>query len=261
MVAGICQTDIVTGDIKYNLIAAEDFIHQCKVKGAELVVFPEMSMSGFGLDPEDIAETENDGETLKAMSEYAVRYDIAVGFGYVRKDMDGFTNRYVIVDSQGKTVCDYAKIHPFSYAGEDLKYRKGDKVCRCVIGDVAVSPLICYDLRFPEVFQAVSSKSQLIIVAANWPAQRNEHWKMLLRARALENQAYVIGVNRVGNDGEQYYSGDSMLVDPEGEIIDILTDKAGIMLVDISKDRVEEYRKEFPVKNDRRPELYGKLYE
>lgn len=259
MVVGICQTDIVTGDKKYNLIAAEDYIQQCKIQGAELVVFPEMSMTGFGLEPEIVAETEDDGETLKTMTEYAIRYRTSVGFGYVRKDDAGFTNRYVIIDSQGKVICDYAKIHPFSYSGEDREYLKGDGVCSGVIGDITVSPFICYDLRFPEVFQAVSDNSQLIIVAANWPAERRSHWKLLLQARALENQSYVIGVNRVGIDNEVYYAGDSMLVDPEGEIIDILEDNAGIMFVDIRKDKVTEYREQFPVKKDRRPGLYAKL--
>lgn len=258
MVVGICQTDIIMGDTKYNLISAEDYIHQCKMKGACLAVFPEMSMTGFGLNPEQIAESEN-GVTVRTMSEYALRYQIALGFGYVRRETDGFTNRYAIVNSDGRIMCDYAKIHPFSYAGEDKQYKKGSRVYSTRIGNMDISPLICYDLRFPEIFQAVSVKSGLIIVAANWPAQRSSQWKLLLQARALENQSYVIGVNRVGAGNDIYYSGDSMLVDPEGQIMDILSGKAGIMIVDVDKDKVDGYRTDFPVKKDRQPELYARL--
>ncbi len=259
MVVGICQTDVVMEDKKYNLIIAEDYISKCTGKGAKLVLFPEMSMTGYTMSPESVYETKDNNETLKIMSGYAVKYNTAVGFGYVLKEMRGYSNRYMIVDAKGTVICDYSKIHPFSYAGENKYYISGDRIDFCEVDGVKICPLICYDLRFPELFQAASKEADLIVVAANWPAQRNANWKLLLQARALENQSYIIGVNRAGKDENDYYVGDSMMVDPRGQIIDVLEDKAGLMMVDIDKSAVRECREEFPMKSDRRPDIYQKL--
>lgn len=260
MVVGICQTDIVMGDTRYNLIAAEDYIHQCSDKGVQIAFFPEMSMTGFGLEPDTVAENGNDGITVRTMSRYAAQYGIALGFGYTSCAGGVYTNRYVVVDKEGRMLDDYAKIHPFSYAGENRRYTAGDGVSSFEFNGFGIGAFICYDLRFPEIFQAVSDRTELIVVAANWPADRREDWKLLLRARALENQAYIIGVNRYGDGNGLYYSGDSMLADPKGNIIDILSDGPGILIEDIDIETVRGYRNSFPVKKDRRPELYHKLY-
>ena len=106
----------------------------------------------------------------------------------------------------------------------------------------------------------MSDKAEVIVVAANWPASRRDDWKLLLRARALENQSYVIGINRYGRDGELYYSGDSMVVNPKGNVTDILSDRPGIIIEDIDIGAVREYRAGFPVKSDRRPDLYRDFY-
>lgn len=259
MVVGICQTDIVFEDKKYNLISAEDYIAKCKDKGAQLVLFPEMSMTGFTMEPEKVYENPDDNYTLNVMKEYATRYNTAVGFGYIKKVGPDYTNCYAFVDNKGTLLCEYAKTHPFSIAGEDEHYASGNELKLCTINGITICPLICYELRFPELFQIASAKADLIVVPANWNGRRTEHWNLLLKARALENQCYVIGVNRVGEDNETFYLGDSMMVNPEGQIIDILEDKPGIMIVDVDKEQVEESRKEFPVKKDRRPELYRRL--
>ncbi|MDD6234808.1 MAG: carbon-nitrogen family hydrolase [Lachnospiraceae bacterium] len=260
MVVGICQTDIVMGDTRYNLIAAEDYIHQCSDKGVELALFPEMSMTGFGLEPESVAEEYGNSVTVHTMTQFAMQYGISIGFGYTAYSDGRYTNRYVVTDKNGRIISDYAKIHPFSYAGENLKYSAGDSVTGFEFGGTVISTFICYDLRFPEIFQAVSDKAEVIVVAANWPASRRDDWKLLLRARALENQSYVIGINRYGRDGELYYSGDSMVVNPKGNVTDILSDRPGIIIEDIDIGAVREYRAGFPVKSDRRPDLYRDLY-
>lgn len=259
MIVGICQTDILFEDKKYNLIAAQDFISEAADKEADLVVFPEMSMTGYSMSPEKIYETLESSVTLDAMKKYAIEYQVAIGFGYVRKDHGKYTNRYMILNKQGDVICDYAKIHPFSYANEEKYYEKGDSLSFCTIDGIRICPLICYDLRFPEVFQAASLQADLIVVPANWGGTRNAHWKLLLQARALENQAFVIGVNRVGRDHSTCYVGNSMIVDPEGEIIERLDTQAGLIVVEVEKSRVDTYRKAFPLKKDRRPDLYLKL--
>lgn len=259
MEIAVCQTDIVFRDKKYNLITAEDYISQCVQNGADLVLFPEMSMTGYELNPELIAETRQLNETLDTMSRYAVQYKAALGVGYVLFDEGVYTNRYAILGKDGSVLCDYCKIHPFSPAGEDKSYTAGDGLEFCEIDGVTVCPLICYDLRFPEIFQAASEKADVIAVAANWDGVRNNHWKLLLQARALENQCYVLGVNRIGSDGRAFYVGNSMVVDPDGQIIDVLGGQAGFMLAEVKSERVEESRENFPVKKDRRNELYKTL--
>ncbi|MBD5158300.1 MAG: carbon-nitrogen family hydrolase [Butyrivibrio sp.] len=259
MEIAVCQTDIVYRDKKYNLITAEDYISQCVENGADLVLFPEMSMTGYELNPELISETPQSNEVLSTMSGYAARYGTAIGVGYVLFDGGVYTNRYAIVGKDGSVLCDYSKIHPFSPAGEDECYTAGDSLEFCEIDGVTVCPLICYDLRFPEIFQAASEKADVIVVASNWDGVRNNHWKLLLQARALENQCYILGVNRIGSDGRAFYVGNSMVIDPEGQIIDVLEGQAGFMLAEVSKERVEECRDNFPLKKDRRPDLYKKL--
>lgn len=259
MEIAVCQTDIVYNDKKYNLIAAEDYISQCVSNGAGLVLFPEMSMTGYEVDPELVAESAGDNEVLNAIRDYAVRYCTAIGVGYVLDSGGEYTNRYAIVGNDGNVLCDYAKIHPFSYAGEERRYVGGDRLAFCEIDGITICPFVCYDLRFPELFQAASRKADVIVVAANWDGIRNNHWKLLLQARALENQCYILGVNRIGTDGKSFYVGNSMAIDPEGQIIDVLEGQAGFMLAQISKEKVEECRSVFPLKKDRRPELYKTL--
>ncbi|MGN0375796.1 MAG: nitrilase-related carbon-nitrogen hydrolase [Butyrivibrio sp.] len=255
---GICQTDIIFENKVQNLIRAEQFIKECACKGADIVLFPEMSMTGFSMNPQRIYETMDNNAVMERMSEYAVDYNTAVGFGYVLKD-DGYTNRYRIVDKDGSILCDYAKIHPFSYAGEDKVYRKGDKLDYGRIGAFELCPLICYDLRFPELFLAAADKADVIIVPANWGGARNSQWRILLQARALENQCYVIGVNRVGNDPSTYYVGNSIVADPYGNIMEDLGDKENSAVVTLDINTLKNFRREFPVRRDRRKEIYGSL--
>ena len=114
---------------------------------------------------------------------------------------------------------------------------------------------ICYDLRFPELFRAVSDKVSAVIIPANWPAKRSKHWKTLLQARAIENQVYILAVNCQGDMNGQYYSGDSCIINPNGDILDSLSDCEGVIHFDLPDD-VEQYRNSFPVLKDRRPKLY-----
>lgn len=255
---GICQTDISFENKEQNLINAEKYIQKCAKMGAELVLFPEMSMTGFSMNPERIYETTKENITLNTMTEYASYYKVAVGFGYVLKE-NGYTNRYTIVDSMGNIICDYAKIHPFSYAGEEKVYNKGEKLSYGKIGNFTICPLICYDLRFPELFVAASKYADVIVVPANWGGARNSHWRLLLQARALENQCYVIGVNRVGKDPDTYYVGNSLVANPYGSIECELGDEEDIIISSVDLNTIKKFRSEFPVRRDRRQDIYGNL--
>ena len=157
-------------------------------------------------------------------------------------------------------ICNYSKIHPFSHGDESIYYEGGERLEYCEINNVLLSPLICYDLRFPELFQICSRKSILIIIIANWPKRRIDHWITLLKARAIENQCYVAGVNRVGCGNNILYNGNSMIINPYGIVETEKINSEGILTMDISEETVKNYRNEFKLKNDRKESLYVKLY-
>ncbi|MDD6339367.1 MAG: carbon-nitrogen family hydrolase [Butyrivibrio sp.] len=259
MFIGICQTDIIQCDKERNILVAEDYIARCSAKGAKLVLFPEMSFTGYEKNPGEIAEDYHGGILLDRVSTYARKYNTYIGFGFAGEKNGSYYNRYEIVSPEGKIICEYNKIHPFSYDGEDVFYTSGDSISFCEIDGITICPLICYDLRFPELFQSASKSADLILVPANWGGARNEQWKLLIRARAVENQCYVAGINRVGVTNDNFYVGNSAIVDPKGTVCEALKDAEDFAVAYIDKTLVKEFREEFPVKRDRRPDLYYKL--
>ena len=256
MKIALAQTRIVWEDKKANIEKASCMIREQARAGAELVLFPEMSFTGFSMHT---GLTKEDGhDTCDRMEFFARENRIAIGFGWVKDCGGKCENHYSVMDREGRVAADYAKLHPFSYSGEDRYFRGGDKTVVFRLEGIAFSIFICYDLRFPEIFQAVSEDASVIIVPANWPEKRREHWNTLLRARAIENQVYILGINCVGDIGGQYYSGDSCIIDPDGKVKDILTQKEGVICYELSDD-VDVYRQGFPIKRDRREELYRKF--
>lgn len=252
-------------------------------KQIDVLLLPEMSFTGFSMNTDTTKEEKE--ETIEKMKLLAKQYNIAIGFGWVKDcskedcskeycDKEYRSgeyqneeycnehfrgkkaeNHYTIVDKTGECISDYAKIHPFSFAGEDLKFQGGEEITSFWLEGVPCSNFICYDLRFPEIFQIASKTANMIIVPANWPAKRSSHWKALLQARAIENQVYIIAINCVGQMDNLYYSGDSCVINPDGQVLDMLSDEEGLIIYDFADD-VETYRSSFPVKQDRREDLY-----
>lgn len=229
-------------------------------KKTDYLLFPEMSLTGFSMNTSFIGEELNKSKTLKVFTEFGKKYDIFLGIGYVEKRKEKAFNRYAVINPEGKVLIDYAKIHPFSYGEEGIYYAGGSKIEHVKIKDVQTVPFICYDLRFPEIFQMASKDSHFITVAANWPKQRREHWITLLKARAIENQCYIAGVNRVGHGNGLEYSGDSIIIDPYGEIISENIEGEGIVNADIDVSVVLSYRDNFHLKEDRKEQLYMQLF-
>lgn len=161
-----------------------------------------------------------------------------------------------ILASPGGEISRYAKIHPFSPAGEARHYAAGDRVVTWPVDGVRVTPFICYDLRFPDAFRVAAADTDLYAVVANWPDARREHWRTLLRARAIENQCYVAGVNRIGEGGKLRYAGDSAVIDPMGRVLVEGADDDLILFADIEPETVAEARARFPFLSDRRPAAY-----
>lgn len=256
MKIGICQTDIVREKPEHNLLVAKHCIELCSQKGARLVLFPEMSFTGYYRNPKDIACDYNGGYFFNTISGYTEKYGVYIGFGFVGLRDEKFYNRYEIVAPDGRIVCDYNKIHPFSYDGEDEFYTSGDELKLCEIDGVKVCPLICYDLRFPEIFQVASEKADLIVVPANWGGRRKSHWDILLPARAVENQCYIAGINRVGTTDDNFYAGNSALINPMGEVVERLGESEGYVIANVDRQVVTAFRESFPAKKDRKPKLY-----
>ena len=230
----------------------------------DLFLLPEMSLTGFSMNTEKTKESRK--ETVCQMQKLAAQYHTAIGIGWVRDTGDFCENHYSIVSAEGELL-DYAKLHPFSYGEESLHFAGGSELPLCQYQGFRIGVQICYDLRFPEPFQILSKEADLIVVPANWPASRREHWDTLLRARAIENQVYIAGVNCAGSMGGQYYSGDSVLYRPDGTKVpaerkiifdDGKSPEESIFLSDIDNN-VTKFREAFPVKKDRREALYRKL--
>lgn len=221
--------------------------------GARLVVLPELFAVGFSMAVDAIAEPE-DGPTLTWMRERAADRDVwlAGSLPELRGEDPRPGNVCCLVAPDG-TVHRYAKRHPFGMADEPAHYRAGDEHVTVEVDGVRITPTICYDLRFPEQYRATVDDTDAYLVVASWPAPRARHWSALLVARAIESQAYVVGVNRVGPDGKGLdHAGGSVVVDPLGHELVRAGDAATIISADLDTEVVARVRRDLPFLPDRR---------
>lgn len=250
-----------------------EVMEEARANGVELLVFPEMTLTGFTMRPWLYAESwdaDNIPDSVSFFMENSRKYKMQMAFGYIRAVMADsdkmddetkepvYENRLVLVDGE-EVVLDYAKIHPFSYSGEDKVYRAGEKLVQAQVKDIRIGGYICYDLRFPEIFSAMRDQYEAIMVIANWPETRAEQWKTLLKARAIENQAYVIAVNRVGDGDGLHYIPGSHVYDWLGRDVSIRVSEK-LRVADIDPGAVRHARTEFPQTNDRKNTFYKMLY-
>lgn len=252
----LCQTNIIWEEKEKNFEKCIEFTNQAKKRGVEIMFFPEMSFTGFSMNVEKTKE--NYSYTVQKLSAIAKENNITIGFGWVEEMGRKARNKYTVINAQGNVLADYAKIHPFSYSDENKYFISGASLSKFKFDDFKIGLLICYDLRFPEIFQALSKECDAIVVAADWPEARRKHWKTLLKARAIENQVYIMGVNCVGKSGKLRYSGDSCIINPNGDVISSLTKEEGMVIGDIKND-VYKYRNDFPMRKDRKPDFYKSL--
>ncbi len=262
LVAGV-QFTIVWEDPEANFARVTPMIEKAADDGARLVVLPEMFATGFSMH---VAALAPHAERIHAfLSDTARRAGVTLVGGVVeRVETDGGLrgrNLAVVYGPDGALRASYQKIHPFSYAREHLHYVGGKDLTLVDVEGVRVLPLVCYDLRFPEVFRARAAETDLMLVIANWPSPRRFAWKSLLVARAIENQAYVLGVNAVGTIGKYEYAGDSVLLGPMGERIRGAVQEPAIVLGEVDPGQVRAIRDRFPFLKDRRPEVYRRLEE
>lgn len=250
------QTNIVWEDKAANFARLAARLADAPPVAGSLVVLPEMFATGFSMSARAIAEDVATGETAAFLSGLARRHNCYVLGGVVTTNGDESRprNEAVLFDPSGELIGRYAKMYPFTPSGESEHYAAGDEPVVWEIGGLHVAPFICYDLRFPEVFrEAVTRGADTFVVIASWPAARAHHWSALLRARAIENQAYVVGVNRVGTDPTPLtYPGRSVILDPSGVVLAEATDQAATLTATLDPGFVARYRRELPFLADRR---------
>lgn len=252
------QLHIIWKDRERSLQSAEKMIQEAAQADCDVILFPELSFTGFTTDFLEISEDIEQSPTLCKVKGLARTYHIAIGFGWsaLENPASGKAkNQFTLVDASGDTVADYTKIHPFTYGQETKCFHKGEQIITVPFLGHTISLFICYDLRFPEIFQIAARKADVMFVIANWPGIRSAHWETLLRARAIETQSYVVGVNCVGNIDGMDYTGDSMAVDSIGNILGKLSGKEGILVCELD-DRAWSLRKKFATAADRREDLY-----
>ena len=219
-------------------------------ENTDLVVLPEMFTSGFTMNPEKVAEKMN-GETISWMQKMASKKQVAITGSLVIEDDKTYYNRLVFVHPSGN-IETYDKRHSFTLAGEDKVYSSGDKILIVSYKGWRICPLICYDLRFP-VWARNTENYDLLIFMANWPVTRIKAWDTLLKARAIENMSYTIGINRTGKDANNYeYSGNSLVIDYLGEELStLLKNEVGILKATLVKSDQKKIREKLGFLNDR----------
>jgi predicted amidohydrolase len=256
IVAGV-QFDIAWENPAENFRRADALIDRAAEGGARLVVLPEMFATGFSMRAEEVAVHAD--ETREFIAQRAVRHDLWMLAGYAEAGERRPFNSASLVGPDGREVLHYRKIHPFSLAGEDEHFDAGESMKTADLEGLRVTPVICYDLRFPEIFRAVAERTDLFVVIANWPDRRSFAWRVLLQARAIDCQAWFLGVNRVGRAQGHDHRGDSALVDPMGEVVASLAWEEGVVAGEVDPDRVRRLREELGFLADRRPDLYSEL--
>jgi predicted amidohydrolase len=246
------QHDIVWERADETREHVRPMIAKAAADGARLIVLSEMYATGFSMQPERIAEDEG-GPNEQFLIERAAEHDAYLIASIAQRGPDGnYRNNAVLARPDGGVIR-YAKIHPFSFAGEHERYTAGTDFCTVTLDGLRVSVFVCYDLRFADEFWALAGDTDLYVVPANWPQPRHEHWRTLLRARAIENQAYVIGVNRVGAVKDLVHLGGSAVVDPLGVTLAEGEDGTeGVLVADVDTVTVGAIRARFPFLPDRR---------
>lgn len=247
----LIQTELHWENKPANLAMLEQKIMGIQER-TELVVLPEMFSTGFSMNPSALAETM-DGETVTWMKRMAAAKKIILTGSVIITENGHYFNRLLWVQPDGNLGY-YDKRHRFAFAGEDKEYTSGNKRLIARVKGWRINLQVCYDLRFPVWARQSSSEEpefDILLYVANWPERRVNAWKTLLAARAIENQCFVVGVNRVGNDGNNiYHSGDSMVIDPMGSVLYQKTGEEDIHTIVLEKETLEQIRSRFPFWKD-----------
>lgn len=257
MKLGCIQLQVAFGDVEKNFSRVEELVREVANKGAEIVILPEMWNTSYALEKlEGLADV--DGERTKAfLSQLAKELHVhIVGGSVATKKGDKFYNTMLVYNNEGELVGEYDKAHLFRLMDEHLHLSSGNTQNNFKLGDLDAAGVICYDIRFPEWLRLHAlNGAKVLFVSAQWPTARIDHWKTLLQARAIENQCFVVAVNRISRNKDNF-NGQSMVIEPWGEILWTGGEDEELAIVDVDFSKVDEVRTRIPVYDDRRPELY-----
>ncbi|MEO1130668.1 MAG: nitrilase-related carbon-nitrogen hydrolase [Planctomycetota bacterium] len=258
----LVQLDIAWEDKQANHERITQLVHAAAPAAGDLVVLPEMFDTGFSLR---VAKTGRDPDvSIAFLRHLATSHGVTVVGGItVRQESGRGLNRAMVIGPDGETRCTYDKVHPFSFGREQERFDGGGEAGVTWAWEqagVQACPVVCYDLRFPELFRAgLDRGAEAFVVIANWPEARREHWRALVISRAIENQAYVIAVNRCGTDPHLAYAGGSLAVDPQGQVLVEADGHAGIWAAGVEQAAVRGWRQAFPAWQDRRVGPDGRI--
>lgn len=259
MKIAIVSLDSVWEDKQANLIAVENVIKSIG-KNADYVIFPEMTLTGFSVANFTLAEDFENSDSIKYIQNIAKRNEINIVFGILISMGDEKYNSCIAINKNGEIAGSYEKIHLFSFSGEDKLIKAGNHL-KSLSWEGGWGLTICFDLRFPELYQELSKENLILLNIANWPKSRVLHWKTLLHARAIENQSFMIGVNRIGVDGNGLeYEESSSVFSPIGDRLKPIMNIDNAKIFDLNIEEAIVYRTKFPIKNDRRNTIYQEFF-
>jgi omega-amidase len=252
------QMDIAFGNPSENYQNAERLIEEAMKENPDIIVFPELWTTGYDLTRLDIIADKGAVNTIDFLKKAAKKYQVHfVGGSVANQGEQGVKNTLLIINNKGHLVHSYSKLHLFKLMDEHLYLEAGEEKGLFELDNRLFGGVICYDIRFPEWIRAHTSKgAEALFVVAEWPAPRLSHWRSLLIARAIENQCFVIACNRSGHDPNNEYAGHSMIIDPWGDVIAEAGATEEILSAIIELDLVKDIRKQIPIFEDRRPDLY-----
>jgi len=254
--AGICQFDIHLGAVDTNKKAARDGIARLNDQGAELLVLPEMWSCGFDY-PGLATHAAKTPKILDDLAKTASENSLIIAGSLPEASGNGIYNTLFVIDKQGKIAGKYRKAHLFPLIDEDRHFCAGNRPVVCQTDAGRLGLMICYDLRFPEFCRALALEgAEIVVVCAQWPASRIDHWDILLRARAIENQLFIIAANRTGVADELIFNGHSQFVSPTGQVLTMAGGQDSTAIAQIDFDQIDEFRSQFNCLEQRIPSAY-----
>ncbi|ARO05691.1 carbon-nitrogen family hydrolase [Lactiplantibacillus plantarum] len=258
MHVALAQLNIQFGDPDANYEQIEVAIQRAAEQTVDVIVLPEMWNTGYALTRLNVLADDDGQRTLQLLSKLARQFRVNIVGGSVAVARDGhYYNEMLVVDRQGQLLSRYDKVHRFGLMAEDRYITAGETENVFELDGTVAMGAICYDIRFPEWLRKQAARGpQVIFVSAEWPTVRQMQWRLLLQARAIENQAFVVAVNRVGSDPDNQFGGQSLVIDPLGQIVAIGGAHAQLITAELDLTQVDQVRGQIPVFEDRRPELY-----
>jgi predicted amidohydrolase len=261
MKVSVAQISCSLGEPEGNLSKVRDFSKRAKKADAELILFPEMTDTGYSMPVIQKHAREWKGGFVATLQEIANELSIAIVSGVSERDGSSIYNSQVLVDPKGEIVAKYRKTHLYAVAPveEQMCFAPGDCFTSFKLGGLQFGFSICYDLRFPEMYRKLATQQHVgaFLISSAWPFPRVEHFQVLAQARAIENQAYVIASNRVGKDDDLWFCGNSAIIDPRGVIIAAASaDREELIHADLSQELVQSVRNRVQSLGHRRQDLY-----